>query len=73
MKKEVPKLDAQGQPMMDKDGKPLTEVQETQIPAFKIIPARIHTPTVFLENPTRFLLGRNCGIAVLGGSNTFSE
>ena len=37
VKKEVPKLDAQGQPMMDKDGKPLTEVQETQIPAFKIV------------------------------------
>ena len=36
-KKEVPKLDEQGQPVMDKDGKPLTEVQETQVPAFKIV------------------------------------
>ena len=38
VKKEVPKLDEQGQPVMDKDGKPLTEVQETQVPAFKIVP-----------------------------------
>ena len=37
VKKEVPKLDEQGQPVMDKDGKPLTEVQETQVPAFKIV------------------------------------
>ena len=37
MKKEMPKLDEQGQPVMDKDGKPLTEVQETQVPAFKIV------------------------------------
>lgn len=36
VKKEMPKLDEQGQPVMDKDGKPLTEVQETQVPAFKI-------------------------------------
>ena len=36
-KKKVPKLDEQGQPVMDKDGKPLTEVQETQVPAFKIV------------------------------------
>ena len=38
VKKEMPKLDEQGQPVMDKDGKPLTEVQETQVPAFKIVP-----------------------------------
>ena len=37
VKKEVPKLDEQGQPVMDKDGKPLTEIQETQVPAFKIV------------------------------------
>ena len=37
VKKEVPKLDEQGQPMMEKDGKPLTEVQEKQVPAFKIV------------------------------------
>ena len=37
VKKEMPKLDEQGQPVMDKDGKPLTEVQETQVPAFKIV------------------------------------
>ncbi|MCJ0222816.1 DUF4316 domain-containing protein [Clostridioides difficile] len=35
-KKEVQKLDAQGRPVMGKDGKPVTEVQEIQIPAFKI-------------------------------------
>ena len=34
--------------------------------------ARIHTPTVFLENPARFLLGRNYGIAILAGSSIFS-
>ena len=33
----MPKLDEQGKPVMDKDGKPLTEVQETQVPAFKIV------------------------------------
>ena len=37
VKKEMPKLDEQGQPVMDKDGKPLTEVQETEVPAFKIV------------------------------------
>ena len=36
-KKEVQKLDAQGRPVMGKDGKPVTEVQETQVPAFKIV------------------------------------
>ena len=36
-KKEVQKLDAQGRPVMGKDGKPVTEVQEIQIPAFKIV------------------------------------
>lgn len=36
-KKEVQKLDAQGRPMMGKDGKPVTEVQEIQVPAFKIV------------------------------------
>ena len=36
-KKEVQKLDAQGRPVMGKDGKPATEVQEIQVPAFKIV------------------------------------
>ena len=36
-KKEVPKLDAQGRPVIGKDGKPVTEVQEVQVPAFKIV------------------------------------
>ena len=36
-KKEVQKLDAQGRPVMGKDGKPVTEVQEKQVPAFKIV------------------------------------
>ena len=36
-KKEVPKLDAQGRPVMGQDGKPVTEVQEIQVPAFKIV------------------------------------
>ena len=36
-KKEVQKLDAQGRPVMGKDGKPITEVQEIQVPAFKIV------------------------------------
>ena len=31
-KKEVQKLDAQGRPVMGKDGKPVTEVQEIQVP-----------------------------------------
>ena len=36
-KKEVQKLDAQGRPVLGKDGKPVTEVQEIQVPAFKIV------------------------------------
>ena len=36
-KKEVQKLDAQGRPVMGKDGKPVTEVQEIQVPDFKIV------------------------------------
>ena len=36
-KKEVQKLDAQGRPVMGKDGKPVTEVQEIQVPAFKSV------------------------------------
>ena len=36
-KKEVQKLDAQGRPVMGKDGKPVTEVQEIQVPVFKIV------------------------------------
>ena len=36
-KKEVQKLDAQGRPVMGKDGNPVTEVQEIQVPAFKIV------------------------------------
>ena len=36
-KKEVQKLDAQGRPVMGKEGKPVTEVQEIQVPAFKIV------------------------------------
>ena len=36
-KKEVQKLDAQGRTVMGKDGKPVTEVQEIQVPAFKIV------------------------------------
>ena len=36
-KKEVQKLDAQGRPVMGKDGKPVIEVQEIQVPAFKIV------------------------------------
>ena len=36
-KKEVQKLDAQGRPVMGKNGKPVTEVQEIQVPAFKIV------------------------------------
>lgn len=36
-KKKVQKLDAQGRPVMGKDGKPVTEVQEIQVPAFKIV------------------------------------
>ena len=37
MKKEVPKLDEQGQPVRDKDGNPVTEQKEIQVPAFKIV------------------------------------
>ena len=36
-KKEVQKLDAQGRLVMGKDGKPVTEVKEIQVPAFKIV------------------------------------
>lgn len=36
-KKEVQKLDAQGRPVMGKGGKPVTEVKEIQVPAFKIV------------------------------------
>ena len=36
-KKEVPKLDAQGKVVIGQDGKPVTEVQEIQVPAFKIV------------------------------------
>ena len=36
-KKEVQKLGAQGRPVMGKDGKPVTEVKEIQVPAFKIV------------------------------------
>ena len=37
VKKEVPKLDAQGQPVKDKDGNNVTEQKEIQVPAFKIV------------------------------------
>ena len=37
VKKEVPKLDEQGQPVKDKDGNPVTEQKEIQVPAFKIV------------------------------------
>ena len=37
VKKEVPKLDAQGQPIKDKDGNTVTEQKEIQVPAFKIV------------------------------------
>ena len=37
VKKEVPKLDAQGQPVRDKDGNTVTEQKEIQVPAFKIV------------------------------------
>ena len=37
VKKEVPKLDEQGQPVRDKDGTPVTEQKEIQVPAFKIV------------------------------------
>ena len=37
VKKEVPKLDEQGQPVRDKDGNPVTEQKEIQVPAFKIV------------------------------------
>ena len=32
------KLDEQGKPILDKDGKPLTEEKTVQIPAFKVVP-----------------------------------
>ena len=37
VKKEVPKLDEQGQPVKDKDGNTVTEQKEVQVPAFKIV------------------------------------
>ena len=37
VKKEVPKLDEQGQPVRDKDGNTVTEQKEIQVPAFKIV------------------------------------
>ena len=37
VKKDVPKLDEQGQPVRDKDGNPVTEQKEIQVPAFKIV------------------------------------
>ena len=37
VKKEVPKLDEQGQPVKDKDGNTVTEQNEIQVPAFKIV------------------------------------
>ena len=37
VKKEVPKLDKQGQPVKDKDGNTVTEQKEIQVPAFKIV------------------------------------
>ena len=37
VKKDVPKLDAQGQPVKDKDGNTVTEQKEVQVPAFKIV------------------------------------
>ena len=37
MKKEVPKLDEQGQPVKDRDGNTVTEQKEIQVPAFKIV------------------------------------
>lgn len=36
-KKEVPKLDGQGRQIIGRDGKPVTEVQEVQVPAFKVV------------------------------------
>ena len=36
-KKEIPKLDGQGRPVIGKDGKPVTETKEIQVPAFKIV------------------------------------
>src|SRR5699024_2981961 len=35
VEKEVPKLDEQGQPVRDKDGNPVTEQKEIQVPAFR--------------------------------------
>lgn len=37
VKKEVPKLDEQGQPVKDKDGNTVTEQKEIKVPAFKIV------------------------------------
>ena len=35
VKQKIEKLDEQGKPVLDKDGKPLTEEKTEQIPAFK--------------------------------------
>ena len=36
VKQKMEKLDEQGKPILDKDGKPLTEEKTVQIPAFKV-------------------------------------
>lgn len=60
-KKEVQKLDAQGRPVMGKDGKPVTEVQEIQVPAFKIV-------SVFDVSQTEGELLPSIGVEELTGS-----
>ena len=60
-KKEVQKLDAQGRPVMGKDGKPVTEVQEIQVPAFKIV-------SVFDVNQTEGEPLPSIGVEELTGS-----
>lgn len=37
VKQKMEKLDEQGKPILDKDGKPLTEEKPMQIPAFKVV------------------------------------
>ena len=37
VKQKMEKLDDQGKPILDKDGKPLTEEKTVQIPAFKVV------------------------------------
>ena len=37
VKQKMEKLDEQGKPILDKDGKPLTEEKTVQIPAFKVV------------------------------------